>query len=107
MNITLLIKSLESGQVEASVLELPAYRVEAESRELAIANLQTVLLEKVQDAEAFDWAIPMKKSEPSPSWQKFAGVFKDNADFAEIVQEIQAAKDAWGDEAMDESEYMR
>jgi hypothetical protein len=107
MNVTLLIKSLESGQVEASVLELPAYRVEAESRELAIATLQRALLEKLQNTEALDWEIPVQRSQSSPAWLKFAGVFKDNADFAEIVEEIQAARDAWGDEAMDESEYMR
>jgi hypothetical protein len=38
---------------------------------------------------------------------KFAGVFEGNADFAEIMDEIQADREAWGDEEMDESEYLR
>ena len=106
MNITLLVKTMQSGQVEASVLELPAYRVEAESRESAIASLKTTLLDKIQDAEALSWQFPIKTS-TFPAWMKFAGVFEGNADFAEITDEIQADREAWGDEEMDESEYLR
>jgi hypothetical protein len=106
MNITLLVKTMQSGQVEASVLELPAYRVEAESRESAIASLKTTLLDKIQDAEALSWQFPIRTSTP-PSWMKFAGVFEGNADFAEIMDEIQADREVWGDEEMDESEYLR
>ncbi len=106
MNITLLVKTMQSGQVEASVLELPAYRVEAESRESAIASLKTTLLDKIQDAEVLSWQFPIKAS-ASPGWMKFAGVFDGNADFADIMDEIQADRDAWGDEEMDESEYLR
>jgi predicted RNase H-like HicB family nuclease len=107
MDVTLLVKSLESGQFEASVLELPAYRVEAESRELALAALKATLLKQIQDAETEAWQIPIQRSEESPPWLKYVGIFENNADFAEIVEEIQAARDAWGDEEMDESEYMR
>ncbi|BAS55598.1 hypothetical protein Q2T42_07725 [Leptolyngbya boryana CZ1] len=107
MDVTLLIKSLESGQYEASVLELPAYRVEAASRELAIEALKTALLDHVKDAEAFTWQLPIYNSDENPAWLNFAGIFKDNADFAEIVEEIQAARESWGDEEMDESEYSR
>jgi hypothetical protein len=106
MNITLLVKTMQSGQVEASVLELPAYRVEADSRESAIASLKTTLLDKIQDAEALSWQFPIKTS-TSPAWMKLAGFFEGNADFAEIMDEIQADRDDWGDEEMDESEYLR
>jgi hypothetical protein len=51
---------MQSGQVEASVLELPAYRVEAESRESAIASLKTTLLDRIQDAEALSWQFPIR-----------------------------------------------
>jgi hypothetical protein len=107
MDVTLLVKSLKSAHFEASVLELPAYRVEAESRESALATLKKTLLEQVQDAEALTWKLPVNQSEEQPSWLRFAGMFKNNADFAEIVEEIQAARDAWRDEAVDESEYLR
>ena len=43
MNLTLLVKTLESGQGAASVLELPGYRVELESEELAIDRLRMTL----------------------------------------------------------------
>lgn len=107
LDLTLLVKELESGQFEASVLELPAYRVEAKSRELAIDSLKATLLEQVQDAEALAWRLPVNQSEKEPSWLKFAGMFKDNADFTEIVEEIRATRNVCGDEMMDESEYIR
>lgn len=106
MDLTLLVKSLESGQFEATVLEIPAYRVEAESKELALNELKSALLQRVQNAEALTWQLPVNSTE-HPAWLKFAGVFKDNTDFAEIVKEIQEAREAWGDEEMDQSEYLR
>lgn len=106
MDLTLLVKSLESGQFEASVLELPAYRVEAASRERALDELKTTLLQQVQDTEALTWRLPVNHTE-EPAWLKFAGIFKNNADFAEIMKEIQAVRETWGDEDMDESEYLR
>ncbi len=105
MNITLLIKTMPSGQVEASVLELPAYRVEAASKESAIADLKTKLRDRLQDAEVVNWQLPTQSS--TPPWMQFAGMFAANADFAEIVEAIHAKREAWGDEAMDESEYLR
>ncbi len=107
MDITLLVKSLESGEFEASVLELPAYRVKAESRELAIGGLKDALLNQVKDAEALAWKLPVNQTDQEPSWLRFAGIFKDNTDFAEMMQQVQAAREAWGDEEMDEAEYRR
>lgn len=107
MDLTLLVKSLESGQFEASVLEIPSYRVKAGSKELALDELKTTVLQQFQDAEALIWQLPIKPTEENPAWLKFAGIFENNADFAEIVKEIQAAREALGDEEIDESEYLR
>jgi mRNA interferase RelE/StbE len=74
---------------------------------VAIATLQSALLEKLQNTEALEWAVPIQTTEPSPAWLKFAGVFKYNPDFSEILEEIKAARDAWGDEMIDESEYVQ
>jgi len=102
-----LVKATDSGRFEASVLGLPACRAEAASRELALATLKTTLLQQVEGAEALVWQLPVNNVEKPPAWLTFAGIFKDNTDFAEIVEEIQAARNAGGDEAMDESEYRR
>jgi hypothetical protein len=42
-----------------------------------------------------------------PAWAKFAGIFRDNPMFDEVMESIQADRDAWGDEPMDVSEYQR
>jgi hypothetical protein len=36
-----------------------------------------------------------------------AGIFKTNAAFEDVMNRIQAERDAWGDEDMDVSEYTR
>jgi hypothetical protein len=55
MNLTLLVKTLESGQVKASVLELSAYQVESSSEASAIADLKALLLDQIQGAEILSW----------------------------------------------------
>ncbi len=105
MNFTLLVKTMPSGQVEASVLEIPSCRVQADSRDSAIEVLKFNLAEEIKDAEVVNYQMPIRDAQPP--WLKFAGIFEHNRDFAEIVEEIQAQRDAWGDEEMDESEYLR
>ena len=106
MNLTLLVKTLESGQVAASVLELPGYRVEAESKELAIDRLRMTLLDNLKDVEALPWQIPV--SFPSLSenpWKNLFGLFKDDHYFDEVIDIIQAERDSLGDEELDPEFY--
>jgi hypothetical protein len=105
MDFTLLVKTMPSGQIEASVLEMPSCRVQADSRDSAIAALKFNLAAEIQDVEVVNCQMPIRGAKPP--WLKFAGIFEHNTDFAEIVDEIQAQRDAWGDEEMDESEYRR
>jgi hypothetical protein len=105
MDFTLLVKTMPSGQVEASVLEMPSCRVQADSRDSAIEALRFNLAAEIQYAEVVNCQMLIRGAKPS--WLKFAGIFEHNTDFAEIVDEIQAQRDAWGDEEMDESEYRR
>jgi hypothetical protein len=105
MDFTLLVKTMPSGQIEASVLEIPSCRVQADSRDSAIESLRFNLAAEIQDAEVVTCQMPIRGAKPP--WLKFAGIFENNPDFAEIVDEIQVRRDAWGDEEMDESEYRR
>jgi hypothetical protein len=43
MNLTLLVKTLDSGQVAAAVLELPVYRVEAERDALGDEEIDSAI----------------------------------------------------------------
>ncbi len=66
MDFTLLVKTMPSGQVEASVMEIPSCRVQADSRDRAIAALKSSLVTEMQDTEVLDWQLPLDRS-PAPS----------------------------------------
>jgi hypothetical protein len=107
MNLTLLVKRLESGQVSASVLELPGYRVEAESREVAVDRLKMTLIDQLQDAEAMSWQVPVDLSAAAGTnpWVKMFGAFKDDVYFDQVMDIIQAEREALGDDELDPPYY--
>jgi predicted RNase H-like HicB family nuclease len=89
LNVTLLLESLTSGEVVASVREFPDCQVKAETREAAIAQIQATFLERLKNIEAISWNVPIQASEPT--WMKLAGVFKDDSDFVAMAfAQIQA-----------------
>ncbi len=104
LKVTLLLENLSSGQVSASIFEFPQCRVEAASREEAIAQIQTTFLERLKHIEALSWEIPIQALEPA--WMKFAGVFKDDPDFQEIMDGISAERNSDDDSEIDPSYYL-
>lgn len=107
MNLTLLVKTLKSGQVEASVLELPAYRVESDSKAAAIAALKVALLEQIQGAEILNWQFQVDLPLSSDtSWKKLFGLFQDDPYFEEVLDIIQTERDAFGNEELDPAYYL-
>ncbi len=110
--VTLLLETLASGQVAASVLEFPNCRVKAETREAAIAQIQATFLERLKNIEAISWKVPIQAnavgvaSLSEPTWMKFAGVFKDDADFAAIMESIRAERTSDDEEEVDPSYYL-
>lgn len=102
--VTLLLETLTSGQIAASVLEFPDCRVKAETREAAIAQIQATFLERLKNIEAISWNVPIQASEPT--WMKFAGVFKDDSDFAAIMESIRAERTSDDDSEVDPSYYL-
>ena len=88
LNVTLLLESLTSGEVVASVREFPDCQVKAETRE-ADAQIQATFLERLKNIEAISGNVPIQASEPT--WMKLAGVFKDDSDLvAMAIAQIQA-----------------
>ena len=82
--VTLLLENLASGNVSASILEFPQCRVEAASREQAIAQLKRRFLERIEHIETFSWDIPVR--EDAPAWLKYAGMFQDDPDFEAMAK---------------------
>lgn len=104
LKVTLLLETLANGQFAASVLEFPSCRVEAETREEAITQIQTTFLERLKHIEAISWDVPVQHSEPA--WMKFAGVFKDDPDFEEVMESLRAERTRDDDSEVDPSYYM-
>ena len=104
LKVTLLLESLTSGEVAASVREFPDCQVKAETREAAIAQIQATFLERLKNIEAISWNVPIQASEPT--WIKFAGVFKDDSDFVAIMESIRAERTSDDESEVDPSYYL-
>jgi predicted RNase H-like HicB family nuclease len=104
MKVTILLENLASGRVAASIFELPDCRVEAETREEAITQIKAAFLERLKHIETILWDVPVQSSEPA--WMKFAGVFKDDSDFQEIMQTIRAERNSNDESEVDPSYYL-
>jgi hypothetical protein len=110
LKMTLLLEPLISGGVAASVLEFPACRVEAATRELAIAQvrqqivalLNTVELLPIQISAA---EITQSQTETENPWIKFAGMFQDDPDFAKIAAAIRAEREVDDNTEVDPAVY--
>jgi hypothetical protein len=49
---------------------------------------------------------PMLEAQAAPPWAKFAGIFKDNQDFAEIMDELRAERESDDESEIDPSYYL-
>ncbi|NMG09149.1 hypothetical protein [Brasilonema sp. UFV-L1] len=93
--------------VIASALELPSYRVEAATRELALQSLTQLLATHLKDAEIIPVEINVSQAAISENpWIKYAGFFKDDPYFAEIALSIRAERESNDDSEVDPSLYM-
>lgn len=94
----LLDRSSET-KISASFLELPNCQVEASTQEEALEKLNNLLhihLEKIDIIPVeIEWKNPKQPENP---WVKFAGVFQDDPDFAEIAESLRKERFANDDE---------
>lgn len=90
LKVNIVVETKEDGRAIASILEFPQYRVEAATREQALATLQQLLAERMNRVEVIPMEIKLPSAEQSERpWMKFAGVFKDDPDFDAVQQYIQ------------------
>jgi predicted RNase H-like HicB family nuclease len=117
ITVTLMLAPQPSGGFVASVMEFPACRVESATREGAVAQLQTALSEHVAHVEVMPWVVgvdpltfgrsdTLTAAPTEPTWMKFAGIFKDDADFAEIMDELRAERESDDDSEIDPAYYL-
>lgn len=103
MKVTLLVETIQPGKVTASVLEFPDSRIEAETRESAISQLQANFTERLKRLEAISWDIPVNAS--NSTGMEFVGIFQDDPDFQAISRDLFAERASEDDSEVDPSYY--
>jgi hypothetical protein len=87
------------ARVRATTLEFPDCRVEAATREQAIANLQQQLSSRLEKAEIISLKVQLLKKQPAENpWSKVVGVFSDDPDFEQVQEYIQSYRDELDEE---------
>jgi len=107
MNLNILVEHKQDGRAIASVLEIPAYRVEAETRDLALAKLQKLLTEQLAAAEVVPLEIKLPHEAAPHPWAKYAGIFKNDPDFTEIARGFRAERESNDESEIDSAVYSR
>jgi predicted RNase H-like HicB family nuclease len=84
-----LLENTAEGKALATVLELPECRVTADTTEAALFEVQQQLSHRLASAEVVSVQIPSQGGHPM---LKFAGIFKDDPDFAGVIASIAAER---------------
>jgi len=93
LKVNILLQEKEGGGAIASLLEIPSCRVEAATRDLALKALQKLMSQCLENSEIIPLEITVPHADPSENpWVKFAGIFKDDPDFALIADAIRSER---------------
>ncbi len=92
LKLHILVDGDAEGNVIASVLEFPNTQVVAPTTEQAVEELKKLLSTRLEKIEIIPVEIKLPQSEAKNPWMKFAGVFKDDADFAEITENLRGER---------------
>ncbi|PSF36006.1 hypothetical protein C7H19_14775 [Aphanothece hegewaldii CCALA 016] len=99
LTLHILLERTEVGKTIASILELPNCSVEEPTDEQAIESLKKMVASHLEKIEVIPLKIEIPQSQQTEKpWMKFAGVFKDDPDFDEIVEELRAERNLMDDE---------
>ena len=90
--LQMVVETISEYQVAAWMVAFPDCRVVAESRELAIEALKECFEKRMNTIEVMDFPGTISEPVDHPAMQ-FAGIFKDDPDFAEIVAQMRAERE--------------
>jgi predicted RNase H-like HicB family nuclease len=88
----ILLEQTADGRSSATVLELPDCHVIAVTPQEAISQVRSRLTERLATAEIVSIQIPAPQ--PQNPWIEFAGIFKDDPDFADIAEALRSDRTA-------------
>jgi predicted RNase H-like HicB family nuclease len=85
--LTILIEQETEGKYQAVALGWEECKAEGNSREEVITNISRVVGDRLEKSELISLAIQPPK--PEHPWMKFAGMFQDDPQFDEMLEDIQ------------------
>jgi predicted RNase H-like HicB family nuclease len=94
--LTAIIEQETEGKYQAVVLGWAGCKAEGNSREEVITNISLVVGDRLEKAELISLAIQPPK--PEHPWMKFAGMYKDNPLFNEVVAYMEADRNTLAQE---------
>jgi hypothetical protein len=107
ITVTLMLEPQSSGTIVASAVEFPDCRVEAGTREAAIALLSDQLQAQLDHVEFVPLSLSLRDQPQAESpWKPLFGLYKDVPAYEDVMAIIQADRDALGDEDIDPGFYM-
>ncbi len=89
LNYSVLIQQ-EAGFYSATVWGLQDCKATGATREEALTNVRQLLIARLEKAEIVSLEIEVPAREHP--WMKFAGMFKDDPDFDEMLEDIKALR---------------
>ena len=91
--LTILIEQETEGKYQAMVLGWAGCQAEGNSREEVITNITRVVGDRLEKSELISLVI--QPSKPEHPWMKFAGMYKDNPLFDEVVAYMEADRNTF------------
>lgn len=92
LKLHILLERSNQESVIASVLELPSLKVEGESEEQALEELKKIISTRLENIKVIPIEIELPQNKARNHWKKFAGIFRDDPDFAEIAESLRAER---------------
>lgn len=89
----ILLETADDGSTIATVLEVPNLQTSEATKQDAIVKVKRLLQERLAKAEIIKVSLTDKSSESKNPLMKFAGIFQDDADFVDIMHNLQAERE--------------
>jgi predicted RNase H-like HicB family nuclease len=86
-NYSILIETPKSGVYQATAIGLPDCRAKGATRDIALQNIKQILTDKLNHGEIVTLKIDIPQ--PEHPWTQFAGMFQNDPQFEDMLQDIQ------------------
>ena len=92
-NWNILLENADDGSTVATVLEVPNLQTTDTTKQGAVEKVKQLLQERLAKAEIVQISIATESISIENPVMKFAGIFKDDTDFEDIMSDLRAERE--------------